>query len=291
MRKEAVKVTPGDIIAPGQSPTPERGEGTAGPKAQGKGGTARSRPKAGTSAAVATPRKPAGRGAAGGGETAVAVRPEPPPTAGAPAEEAAAVAPDPAATRRNFFRLDVFDVSVRFELESVAGKAPQPVTIRGNLGDVSAGGLRLVADGDAGPMPDWPVQADILGRLQFGLLEDEPGFDLPGRLVRRVETTAGFELAFSWNEPPQPEIDRLVHDLYQLEVRRRAAIPDDRRVKKAQRGPARESAGRRQPMLLGAALGLAAAIAVYETVAMPAVPPVLGVAAVLLAAAYLLVGG
>ena len=267
MRKEAVKVTPGDIVAPGAMAAPKARRATAAP-AEG-----RAKPK--PAPAQPTPAAaPAAAAPAGG-------------TGAAPAAEA----PDPGQARRNFFRLDVFDVSVHFELESIGDKAPaKPVTVKGRLADVSAGGLRLAADAEAGAMPEWPVQADVCGHLAFSLLEEEPSFDLPGRLVRRIETTSGYELAFSWDDPPQPEIDRLVHDLYQLEVRRRAAIPDDRRAKKPQARAGHSGAGRRQPVLIGAALGLAAAVAVYETVALPAVAPVLGVTAVILAAAYLLVG-
>ena len=200
--------------------------------------------------------------------------------------------PDSGATRRNFFRLDVFNVEVVFELEGLGGQTAKPANVRGGLGDVSGGGLRLTADADAAAMPDWPVRDGVTGQLHFSLLEEDPPFDLPARLVRRAETTSGYELAFTWTDPPQPEIDRLVHALYQLEVRRRAAMPEAKGARGKDQSGSRPQAGHRsrQPLLIGAALGLGAAVAVFETVSLPAVAPVLGVGAVIMAAAYLLVG-
>lgn len=300
MRKEAVKVTPGDIIAPGQGRSPELAPEAIEAQAPAEAGPAASKPRAkpkprtgaakasrtGTATLAAPPAAAAvSAAAAAAPEAAQATA-----SKGGAEEAPAAEAADPGAARRNFFRLDVFDVQVRFELESIGGETPDPTTIAGILADVSAGGLRLAAGTDAGPMPNWPVSAEVFGHIQFSLLEDEPAFVLPGRLVRRVETTSGFELAFSWQDPPQPEVDRLVHDLYQLELRRRASIPDDKRSKHPKPGAAHAGASHRQPVLIGAALGLAAAVAVYETMAMAAVAPVLGVAAVILAAAYLIVG-
>jgi hypothetical protein len=237
---------------------------------------------AGAAGAPAAAAAPAATPAATAAKTAA-------PEAAAPE---AAEGQDAGTTRRNFFRLDIFDVQVVFTVDEIGGKRASSAPVRGSLGDVSAGGLRLSADVDAGNMPDWPVGRGVLGHLQFALLEDEPAFDLPGRLVRRVETTSGFELAFAWNDPPQPEIDRLVHSLYQLEVRRRASMPDGRRDKGGKRPakstPARGGARGRPPLLLGAAIGLAAAVAIFETVSGAAIAPVLGIAAVVCAAAYLL---
>jgi hypothetical protein len=186
----------------------------------------------------------------------------------------------------------VFDVHVTFSLEALGDQAAPPARVQGRLRDVSGGGLRLVAASGAGPLPDWPVGAGVRGRLQFTLLPGQPAFNLPGRLVRRVETGSGYELAFSWDDPPQAEIDRLVHSLHQLEVRRWAATPE------AEVGAARPTdpagtgprARARPPLLLGASLGLAVADAVCASLPVTLTAAVLGIAAVACAAAYLLAG-
>jgi hypothetical protein len=193
-------------------------------------------------------------------------------------------------SRRAFFRLDLTAVTARFEVERVGDEPPEE-GVDGKLADVSGGGARLVGAGGAAPA--WPLSAGVHGVLHFGLPTADGGFALPCRVVRRVETAAGFELAFQWQEAPPSEIDRLIHALYQLELRERALGGDEARS--GQRRPGRGGGqaprpSRRSPQLLGAALGLAAGAAVVLTpgVAHPGAVLIAGAAAA--AAGYLLRG-
>lgn len=192
------------------------------------------------------------------------------------------------ATRRDFFRLDVVDRSVWFAVGRIGQQDVPPAQVHGRLADVSGGGIRMASEHTA-DLRAWRVRSGVTGRVHFALLAKEPPFDLPARLVRLTETRGGLQLAFAWEAPPPAEVDRLVHALYQLEVRRRAATPDGRLPAKrgatAPVSPAKPRA--RRPGLLGAALGLAGAGMLQWAVGGPAMA-ITAALAVLLAIAYLL---
>lgn len=170
-------------------------------------------------------------------------------------------------SRRHHFRLETARTPCAFFVAdgpSIVGKA----------GDIGGGGLLLVC----------PVQPQALpmrasGQVHFALLGEN--FELPARLVRRVETLDRCELALAWPDAPPQEVDRLMYCLFRMEVSRRGPpVPAAPRPESPRR--ARRS---NRDWLLVAGLGVAGGALLP-----PAYPVLPTLIVVVLLAVWLIIG-